>query len=71
MKSIDFLFFRFSPDNKAKVNPLTYMPFGQGPRNCIGMRFALLEAKLALATIVQKFKFERSPDTEVRIFLIK
>ena len=41
------------------------MPFGMGPRNCIGMRFALMEAKMALLSILRRFKYERSPDTEV------
>ena len=36
------------------------MPFVLGPRNCIGARFALLEAKHATANIVLKFKFSQS-----------
>ena len=40
------------------------MPFGQGPRGCVGMRFALLEAKLALANIVRKFTLLPSEKTE-------
>ena len=32
-----------------------FFPFGQGPRGCIGMRFALLETKLAVSNIVRKF----------------
>ena len=40
-----------------------YMPFGQGPRSCLGMRFALLEAKLGLASIVRKFNLLPSPKT--------
>lgn len=42
-----------------------WLPFGAGPRNCIGMRLALLEAKLAIAKILVKFRFERGPKTEV------
>ena len=40
-----------------------YAGFGHGPRGCIGMRFALLEAKLALASIIRKFKLVPSNKT--------
>ena len=56
---------RFSPEEKAERHSLAHIPFGWGPRNCIGMRFALLEAKLTLISVLRKYKFVRAPETEV------
>ena len=53
----------FSPEAKGKRDPYSYLPFGSGPRQCIGMRFALLEIKLGLLEILRRFKFERAPET--------
>jgi cytochrome P450 len=49
---------RFSPEKSSARPPFAYFPFGGGPRQCIGNNFALQEAQLVLATLVQRFRFE-------------
>ena len=56
---------RFSTEEKAKRPQMCYLPFGSGPRNCVGRRFALMEIKIALIELMKKISFVRSPDTEV------
>ncbi|KAK3089747.1 hypothetical protein FSP39_006170 [Pinctada imbricata] len=56
---------RFTPEEKAKRHPYAFLPFGHGPRNCIGMRLAYLEAKAAIASILQKYRLKRCEETEV------
>jgi len=58
---------RFLPENRHKLIPYTYFPFGTGPRNGLGMRFALMEVKLAISHIVMRYRFKRCPKTEVPI----
>lgn len=47
---------RFSDKNKGKIKPYTYFPFGLGPRNCIGSRFALLETKIIFFYLLRDFE---------------
>src|ERR1700722_16815183 len=48
---------RFSPENRVKIHPNAYKPFGTGQRACIGRQFALQEATLVLAMLLQRFEF--------------
>ncbi|KAJ8953898.1 hypothetical protein NQ318_019138 [Aromia moschata] len=48
---------RFSDENKHNIKPYTYYPFGVGPRNCIGSRFALLETKAVFFHLLLHFQF--------------
>jgi cytochrome P450 len=48
---------RFAPAREAKIPRYQYLPFGAGPRICIGMAFAMIEATAMLATLLQKARF--------------
>ncbi len=52
---------RFLPDEVAKRPQYAFFPFGGGPRRCIGLRFAFLEAQLILATLAQSFVVRPRP----------
>uniref|UniRef100_UPI00358E5293 thromboxane-A synthase isoform X2 n=1 Tax=Myxine glutinosa TaxID=7769 RepID=UPI00358E5293 len=56
---------RFTTEAKAARHPFAYLPFGGGPRICIGMRLAFLEIKITLAKILQKFSFETCAETQI------
>merc|ERR1719153_1284324 len=53
----------FSEEEKAARNPYAFQAFGQGPRACIGMRFALLEAKAAMVAVARRFSFQPGTKT--------
>ncbi|NWI60453.1 C340 protein, partial [Calyptomena viridis] len=60
---------RFSKENKEGFDPYTFLPFGAGPRNCIGMRFALLVMKVAVVVVLQNFSFRTCEDTPIPLVL--
>jgi cytochrome P450 len=56
---------RFSPEEEARRPKLAYLPFGAGPRACIGKVFAMVEGRLLLATLARRFRFELAPGQRV------
>ncbi|XP_036413079.1 cytochrome P450 3A27-like [Colossoma macropomum] len=60
---------RFTKENKESIDPYMFMPFGAGPRNCIGMRFALLAMKLAIVETLQRFDVSVCDGTQVPVEL--
>ncbi|XP_040446669.1 cytochrome P450 3A29-like [Falco naumanni] len=60
---------RFSKESKVSIDPYTFLPFGAGPRNCIGMRFALLMVKVAVVVLLQNFSFRTCKDTPIPLVL--
>nr|UUB32703.1 cytochrome P450 CYP9Z52 [Dendroctonus valens] len=60
---------RFSDENKSNIKPYTYIPFGSGPRNCIGSRFALLEIKALFYHLLLNFEIEPTKTTTVPLKL--
>jgi cytochrome P450 len=49
---------RFTPEREKALPPQSYLPFGAGPRICIGNHFALMEGHLILATLAQRLRFD-------------
>ena len=56
---------RWTDEMEADLPKLAYFPFAAGPRRCIGDRFAMLEARLILATVYRDYHFELVPGTDL------
>jgi cytochrome P450 len=48
---------RFAPDRRSGLNKYQYLPFGAGPRICVGANFAMMQAQIILASLIQSFQF--------------
>lgn len=55
---------RFSRERKKEYHPFAFMPFGGGPRLCIGNNFALMEMQLVLVKILRRYELEAMPGFE-------
>ncbi|KFB36094.1 cytochrome P450 [Anopheles sinensis] len=62
---------RFSPEVAKTRHSHAFLPFGDGPRNCIGMRFGLLEVKFGIVQVISKLRLTVNPRTVLPLQLNK
>lgn len=56
---------RFTKDEIINRDKMTYLPFGEGPRVCIGMRFAMMNVKVGLVSLLRNYEFSKCAQTNV------
>ncbi|KAL7026326.1 hypothetical protein ACKWTF_013859 [Chironomus riparius] len=60
---------RFNEENIKKIKPFTNIPFGEGPRICLGMRFGLMQSKIGITKMIKSFVIQPSEKTQIPIKL--
>lgn len=60
---------RFTAEKTSQRNTVTFLAFGDGPRNCIGMRFGMMQARIGLIMLLRNFKFSLSSKMSVPLKL--
>ncbi|KAF7281449.1 hypothetical protein GWI33_004774 [Rhynchophorus ferrugineus] len=61
----------FTPENKANRPEMAFLPFGEGPRMCIGLRFGVMQTKIGLISLLKNFKFTVNSKTHTPIQIEK
>jgi cytochrome P450 family 3 subfamily A len=64
-----FDYTRFLGEKRQSVDPIHWQPFGAGPRQCLGLKFAMLEIKLCFAQMLLEFNFKPGPNTEKELLM--
>ncbi|GJQ82010.1 Cyp6a9 [Trypoxylus dichotomus] len=54
---------RFTEEKKSNRHQFAFLPFGEGPRICLGLRFGLMQTKVGLASLIKNFTFKHNPRT--------
>lgn len=62
---------RFTEENRRKIPDYAYIPFGEGPRLCVGIKFGVMQMKVGLTSILKNYRVTLSNKTKVPIVLSK
>jgi cytochrome P450 len=57
---------RFEPGREEQKNKFAYLPFGAGPRICLGASFAMIESQIIMGTLLSRFRGRLATSDEVR-----
>lgn len=61
----------FTPEKVKERESVSWLSFGEGSRNCIGLRFGQMQTRLGLAILLRNFKFTIGPNTEIPVKINK